>query len=229
MELGPEPEPEPELFQKSEPEPEPKLFKSQNRNRNHNFSEVRTGTGTVINSYGSTTLLLSINFWIEPLFRMNPNMGGPMQGGGGGMPMGNNMSGGGVVMTSGGGSGMMAPNQMVGGAMASNQMGVMGGGGGVVGGPMGMQQQQRTGQPREREFIWSGELEWQEKVKDGPADQKISHSVSCTVSTSKVINSNWFDWLIVLTSSDLYTLMWSRIQGKSEMHLKMVIFEYFKL
>ncbi len=24
------------------------------------------------------------------------------------------------------------------------------------------------------------------KVKDGPADQKISHSVACTVSTSKV-------------------------------------------
>jgi hypothetical protein len=26
-------------------------------NRNHNFSKVRTGTGTVINSYGSTTLV----------------------------------------------------------------------------------------------------------------------------------------------------------------------------
>lgn len=38
---------------------------------------------------------------------------------------------------------------------------------------------------REREVIWKGELEWQEKVKDGPADQKISHSVNCTVSTSK--------------------------------------------
>jgi hypothetical protein len=36
------------------------FFKSRNRNRNHNFSKVRTGTrtGTVINSYGSTTLVL---------------------------------------------------------------------------------------------------------------------------------------------------------------------------
>jgi hypothetical protein len=33
-------------FSKLEPEPEPEL----------NFSKVRTGTGTVINSYGSTTL-----------------------------------------------------------------------------------------------------------------------------------------------------------------------------
>jgi hypothetical protein len=33
-------------------EPEPELFKSRNRNRN--FSKV--GTGTVKNSYGSTTL-----------------------------------------------------------------------------------------------------------------------------------------------------------------------------
>jgi hypothetical protein len=37
-----------------EPEPEPKLFKSWNRNQN--FSKVGTGTGTVKNSYGSTTL-----------------------------------------------------------------------------------------------------------------------------------------------------------------------------
>jgi len=47
--------------------------------------------------------------------------------------------------------------------------------------PMGGPQQGA----REREVIWKGELEWQEKVKDGPADQKISHSVNCTVSTSK--------------------------------------------
>ena len=39
---------------------------------------------------------------------------------------------------------------------------------------------------RERHHIWRGELEWQEKVKDGPADQKIAHSVACTVSASKV-------------------------------------------
>merc|ERR1719481_682371 len=38
---------------------------------------------------------------------------------------------------------------------------------------------------REREVIWKGELEWQEKVKDGPGDQKISHSVAYSVSTSK--------------------------------------------
>ena len=38
-----------------EPEPEPELFKSRNQNQNHNFSKV--GTGTVKNSYGSTTLL----------------------------------------------------------------------------------------------------------------------------------------------------------------------------
>merc|ERR1719186_2246418 len=47
----------------------------------------------------------------------------------------------------------------------------------------GMQQVQPG--TREREVIWKGELEWQEKLKEGPADQKISHSVNCTVSTSK--------------------------------------------
>jgi len=58
-------------------------------------------------------------------------------------------------------------------------------------GQPGMQQVQSGmtsgGQPgtREREVIWKGELEWQEKLKEGPADQKISHSVNCTVSTSK--------------------------------------------
>merc|ERR1711962_660033 len=41
------------------------------------------------------------------------------------------------------------------------------------------------GPPREREMIWKGELEWQEKVKEGPGDQKITHSVACSVSTSK--------------------------------------------
>ncbi len=42
-------------FQKWEPEPEPYLFKSWNRN--HNFSKVETGSGTLKNSYGSTTLV----------------------------------------------------------------------------------------------------------------------------------------------------------------------------
>ncbi len=32
------------------------FFESRNRNRNHNFSKVGTRTGTVKNSYGSTTL-----------------------------------------------------------------------------------------------------------------------------------------------------------------------------
>merc|ERR1719323_2266832 len=60
-------------------------------------------------------------------------------------------------------------------------------------GPGGMNQQQGMGPrgpappggQREREVIWKGELEWQEKVKDGPGDQKISHSVAFSVSTSK--------------------------------------------
>ncbi len=60
-----------------EPEPEPELFKIENRNRNqnffnsrnrnHNFSKV--GTGTVKNSYGSTTLLVMANKWEMALFR----------------------------------------------------------------------------------------------------------------------------------------------------------------
>ena len=50
----------------------------------------------------------------------------------------------------------------------------------------GNQQGGRAPAHREREIIWSGELEWQEKVKDGSSDQKIAHSVACTVSTSKV-------------------------------------------
>jgi hypothetical protein len=37
-----------------EPEPEPYLVK--HRNRNRKFSKVRTGTETIKNSYGSTTL-----------------------------------------------------------------------------------------------------------------------------------------------------------------------------
>ena len=59
------------------------------------------------------------------------------------------------------------------------------------------------GGPREREVIWKGELEWQEKVKAGPGDQKISHSVACTVSTSKeggvpeVKPDNWPNKLIM--------------------------------
>jgi hypothetical protein len=45
-----------------EPEPEPKFFKSRNRNRN--FSKVGIVTGTVKNSYGSTTL--HITSVVEP-------------------------------------------------------------------------------------------------------------------------------------------------------------------
>ena len=61
------------------------------------------------------------------------------------------------------------------------------GGPGGQGGP-GMVRPPGPGQPgqvREREVIWRGELEWQEKLKDSPGDQKISHSVACNVSTSK--------------------------------------------
>jgi len=79
-----------------------------------------------------------------------------------------------------------------------------------IGQPLNQQQQQMRpglqpgqGQAREREVIWKGELEWQEKVKDGPGDQKISHSVACSVSTSKengvpeVKPDNWPSKLIM--------------------------------
>jgi len=35
------------------------FFKSRNQNRTNKFSKVRTGTGTVINSYVSTTLIIT--------------------------------------------------------------------------------------------------------------------------------------------------------------------------
>merc|ERR1719220_3390592 len=91
------------------------------------------------------------------------------------------------------------PQQGMQGGMGQQQggMGQAGPGGmnqqqGMQGQP-GMSQQQGMGPrgpappggQREREVIWKGELEWQEKVKDGPGDQKISHSVACSVSTSK--------------------------------------------
>jgi len=82
------------------------------------------------------------------------------------------------------------------------QMGLQQGQAGMMN-QTGMQQAQRTNQQRERQIIWSGELEWQEKVKDGPADQKIAHSVACTVSTSKdngqaeVQPENWPSKLIM--------------------------------
>merc|ERR1719158_2453284 len=52
-------------------------------------------------------------------------------------------------------------------------------------GGMGPRGPAPAGGQREREVIWKGELEWQEKVKDGPGDQKISHRVACSVSSSK--------------------------------------------
>ena len=62
------------------------------------------------------------------------------------------------------------------------------------------QQQPQGG--RERDNIWRGELEWQEKVKD--SDQKITHKVQCTVFTSKndrgepdVRSDNWPGKLIM--------------------------------
>ena len=59
---------------------------------------------------------------------------------------------------------------------------------------MGGQQQQQGAmmpgrvpvQQKEKQMIWSGELEWQKKVKDGANEQKLSHSVSCTVSSTMV-------------------------------------------
>merc|ERR1719500_818827 len=104
--------------------------------------------------------------------------------------------------------GMQQRMPQTGGMQQQGMQGGMGPQQGVMGqaGPGGMQQQQQgmQGQPgmsqqqgmgprsgalpggqREREVIWKGELEWQEKVKDGPGDQKISHSVACSVSTSK--------------------------------------------
>merc|ERR1719411_2082278 len=41
---------------------------------------------------------------------------------------------------------------------------------------------------RERDIIWRGELEWQEKTKDNE-QQKITHNVQCSVSTSKDVNT----------------------------------------
>merc|ERR1719500_169811 len=104
--------------------------------------------------------------------------------------------------------GMQQRMPQTGGMQQQGMQGGMGPQQGVMGqaGPGGMQQQQQgmQGQPgmsqqpgmgprgpappggqREREVIWKGELEWQEKVKGGPGDQKISHSVACSVSTSK--------------------------------------------
>jgi hypothetical protein len=49
-------EPEPYFFKGRNRNRNHNFFKSRNRNRNHNFSKVGTGTGTVKNSYGSTTL-----------------------------------------------------------------------------------------------------------------------------------------------------------------------------
>ena len=81
------------------------------------------------------------------------------------------------------GSGLMPGQQQQPGGVMQGQPGS-----GLM--PGQQQQQPGGGMPmggqtgaREREVIWKGELEWQEKVKDGPADQKISHSVNCTVST----------------------------------------------
>ncbi len=52
LDMALEPEPEPELFRSRNQNH--KLLKSRNRNLNHNFSKVETGT--VKNSYDSTTL-----------------------------------------------------------------------------------------------------------------------------------------------------------------------------
>jgi len=53
-------------------------------------------------------------------------------------------------------------------------------------------------------MIWSGELEWQKKVKDGANEQKLSHSVTCSVSSTmqengqpEVRSDNWPNKLIM--------------------------------
>ena len=60
------------------------------------------------------------------------------------------------------------------------------------------QQPPQLPQPQQgnREYIWKGELEWHEKVKD--SDQKITHNVHCSVSTGRdatglpeVKSDNW--------------------------------------
>ncbi len=88
------------------------------------------------------------------------------------------------------------PQQQPGMMPQQPPQGVMnpGGGQGMVRPGMVPGQQPQGG--RERDMIWRGELEWQEKVKD--SDQKITHKVQCTVSTSKneqglpdVRSDNW--------------------------------------
>jgi mediator of RNA polymerase II transcription subunit 25 len=55
----------------------------------------------------------------------------------------------------------------------------------------------------EREVIWKGEVEWQETVKDRPREQKIAHTVSCTMSSNtenggaEVVPDNWPKKLIM--------------------------------
>ena len=91
------------------------------------------------------------------------------------------------------------PNMMQ--QQQQQQQGVMNpGGGGMVRPGMVPGQQPQGG--RERDNIWRGELEWQEKVKD--SEQKITHKVQCTVSTSKndrgepdVRSDNWPGKLIM--------------------------------
>ncbi len=53
-------------------EPEPKLVKRLNRNRNPNFSKVGTGTGIVKNSYGVTTLLITVKRKFQELLKIDP-------------------------------------------------------------------------------------------------------------------------------------------------------------
>jgi len=149
-----------------------------------------------------------------------PNMGGPgpatmmpgqMPGGTGPMgvgtgPMGvTGPMGAGTAGPIGSGAGsMIGPGAMASGAgsmgVGAGPMGPAGPmGGPIMGGPGGMGPRP----PHQNKIIWSGELEWQEKVKDGCSDQKISHSVACTVSTSKdngqaeVRPENWPSKLIM--------------------------------
>jgi len=111
--------------------------------------------------------------------------GGMVVGGGGQQQQHNNPSGGGMVVggPSQGGGGMMGGQQQQQGAMMPGRVPV---------------------QQKEKQMIWSGELEWQKKVKDGANEQKLSHSVSCTVSSTmqengqpEVRSDNWPNKLIM--------------------------------
>ena len=91
-----------------------------------------------------------------------------------------------IVMSTGPGPGMVRP-----GMMPGQQGGVQ-----VPGQQAGqpMMPGQQAGQPgsRDRDIIWQGELEWQEKQKVKESEQKHVHTVKCSVSTSRDAKTGMF-------------------------------------